>query len=307
MMDVITNLDDVAPQWRGACVAIGNFDGVHPGHQAVIRQAALPRTDTRPLGVVTFNPHPRRFFQPDAPPFYLTSLDDKVKLIGALGVDVLFALKFDATLAAMTAQEFVAEILVRRLSVAHVTIGHDFHFGKGRGGTPQGLIDMGRQSGFGVSLVDPVAGANGVFSSTQIRRHLADGAPEKAAALLGRPWSISGIVTQGDQRGRTINFPTANILLGDYLEPALGVYAVRITDPAGKSMIGVANLGRRPTFDGLGVRLETHIFDFDGDLYGQTLNVALIAFIRPERKFDGLAALTAQIASDAQTARALLS
>jgi riboflavin kinase/FMN adenylyltransferase len=307
MMEVITSLDSVAPHLRGASVAIGNFDGVHPGHQAVIGKAAAQRTTSSPLGVLTFNPHPRRFFQPDAPPFYLTSLDDKVKLIGALGVDVLFALNFDAALAAMTAQEFVSEILVQRLGVAHVTIGHDFHFGKGRGGTPQGLIEMGRQMGFGVRLVDPVAGEHGVYSSTQIRKHLADGAPEKAAALLGRPWAISGIVTQGDQRGRTINFPTANILLGDYLEPALGVYAVKITDPAGKSLIGVANLGRRPTFNGMGVRLETHIFDFDGDLYGQTLNVALIAFIRPERKFDGLAALTAQIAADAQTARALLS
>ena len=307
MMEVITSLDELAPHLRGASVAIGNFDGVHPGHQAVIAHAARQRTATRPLGVLTFNPHPRRFFQPDAPPFYLTSFDDKVKLIGDLGVDVLFALNFDAALAAMTAEEFVAEILVRRLGVAHVTIGHDFHFGKGRGGTPQGLIELGQRLGFGVSLVEPVAGAQGVFSSTQIRKHLAEGAPEKAAALLGRPWSISGVVTQGDQRGRTINFPTANILLGDYLEPALGVYAVKITDSAGKSMIGVANLGRRPTFNGMGVRLETHIFDFDGDLYGQTLSVALIAFIRPERKFDGLAALTAQIAADAQTARALLS
>ena len=307
MMEVLNRLEDMAPHMRGACVAIGNFDGVHPGHQAVIGRAAQERKPGSPLGVLTFNPHPRRFFQPDAPPFYLTSFEDKVKLIGGMGVDVLFALHFDAALAAMTAHEFVADILVQRLQVAHVTIGHDFHFGKGRGGTPQGLIDLGQQFGFGVSLVDPVAGDQGVFSSTQIRKFLAEGDLDHATALLGRPWSISGVVVHGDQRGRTINFPTANILLGDYLEPALGVYAVRITDSAGKSMIGVANLGRRPTFNGLGVRLEAHIFDFDGDLYGQTLNVALIAFIRPERKFDGLAALTAQIASDAQTARALLS
>ncbi len=307
-MHLIRHIDDLAPDFQNASVAIGNFDGVHPGHQKVIGQAREEAICLgRPSGVVTFEPHARRFFRPDEAAFTLTRLEDKTSLISRLGVDLFYALDFDAAMASRSAANFIEEILVRRLNVSHVTVGHDFHFGQDRKGTPTLLAEAGRKLGFGTTIVPAVEGPSGTYASTRIRDALTAGNPELAALLLGRPWTIAGVVSHGDQRGRTINFPTANIVLGDYLEPALGVYAVRIErtnlakpDPVLK---GVANLGRRPTFGGTEVRLEVHIFDFAGDLYDQTLSVSLIKFLRPEQKFDGLEALKVQIARDARAAR----
>jgi len=306
-MHSFRSLSDVGPDARGACVAVGNFDGVHPGHAAVIKRAANEAHRLgAPLGLVTFDPHPRRYFRPDGPAFTLTTPTDKAHQAQELGVDLFYALTFDAALAALTADQFVADILVTGLGVRHVVVGHDFHFGRNRGGSPDVLAELGRQFGFGVSLVAPVGGDDGIYSSTAVREALVAGRPDRATLLLGRPWSVSGRVFKGDQRGRTINFPTANISLGDYLEPALGVYAVRARRADGTVLNGVANLGRRPTFNGSDVRLEAHLFDFAGDLYDEVLDVSLIAFIRPERKFEGLDQLKAQIAADAEQARKIL-
>jgi riboflavin kinase/FMN adenylyltransferase len=295
---------------RGAVMALGNFDGVHRGHQAVIaRCGALAQAEHRPYGVVTFEPHPRALFRPEDPPFRLTPLRVKAHLLEALGVDLLVNLHFDAAFAQRSAENFVTEVLHHGLGVGHVVIGYDFVFGQGRAGNPALLQKLGQELGFGVTIVDPVAGDTGaVFSATRIREHLVAGAPKAAAELLGRAWEIDGRVEHGDQRGRTIGFPTANLGLGDYLRPAPGVYAVQ----AGIERHGtvewhdaVANLGTRPTVSGTDLRLEVHLLDFAGDLYGQHLRAALIDWIRPERKFAGLDELKAQIAQDAATARAI--
>ncbi len=292
-------------------VAIGNFDGVHLGHQAVIaaaREAA--RAVSAPFAVLTFEPHPRSVFQPGAPPFRLTPFRAKSRALEELGVDLLFTLHFDLDFAKKSAEDFVAEVLIEGLGVRQVVVGYDFVFGNRRRGTADLLKVAGDQYGFGVGVVAPATGAGGVvYSSTQIREHLAAGQPRAAAALLGRPWEIEGRVETGERLGRTIGFPTANILLADYLRPAAGVYAVRAgvdEEHATHWFGGAANLGWRPTVGGTDLRLETHLFDFDGDLYGKHLRVALIERLRPEKRFDGLDALKAQIAADCEQARALL-
>lgn len=295
----------------GAVVALGNFDGVHLGHQAVLARAARIAEDRgAPLGVLTFEPHPRTLFKPDSPPFRLTPMRSKARLLDALGVDEMVVLRFDRALSEMSAERFVATVLVDGLRLSHAVVGHDFHFGHGRRGTPALLADAGPASGFGVTVVDPVLAPDGeVYASTRIRRFLADGAPEAASRLLGRPWEIEGRVRHGDRRGRLLGFPTANVELGEALRPRLGVYAVRagLAGPEGwRWRDGVANIGSRPTVDGSGVRLEAHLFGFDGDLYGRTLRVALVAFLRGERRFDGLDALKAQIAEDGARARKAL-
>lgn len=292
-------------------VAIGNFDGVHLGHQAVIaaaREAA--RAVSAPFAVLTFEPHPRSVFQPGAPPFRLTPFRAKSRALEELGVDLLFTLHFDLDFAKKSAEDFVAEVLIEGLGVRRVVVGYDFVFGNRRRGTADLLKAAGEQYGFGVGVVAPATGAGGVvYSSTQIREHLAAGQPRAAAALLGRPWEIEGRVETGERLGRTIGFPTANILLADYLRPAAGVYAVRAGVDEGHATHwfgGAANLGWRPTVGGTDLRLETHLFDFDGDLYGKHLRVALIERLRPEKRFDGLDALKVQIAADCEQARALL-
>ena len=295
---------------RGSLLAIGNFDGVHLGHQAVIKQARenADKLDC-PLGVMLFNPHPRQFFAPDAPPFRLTRLPTRARLLAGLGVDFTLALPFDAELAACPASQFIDAILVNALGISGVSVGHDFHFGKDRQGTPDMLVQRGAEAGFEVFVTPAVLQADSdvPYSSSAIRQLLRDGDVRAAAALMGHSWSIEGSVSHGDKRGRTIGFPTANMELGDYLQPAFGVYAVRaeILSGAMQGQIhdGVANLGLRPTVGGTAPRLETHLFDFDGDLYDQELGVALLDFIRPEQKFDGLDALKAQIARDGQAAR----
>jgi riboflavin kinase / FMN adenylyltransferase len=299
------------PDARGSVVAIGNFDGVHVGHQAVIG-AAVERA--RALGVpssaLTFEPHPRMLFKPDSEPFRLTPLRPKAHAIEELGVEILIVLAFDRAFSAKSAEAFVEDVLVTGMAVNHVVIGADFVFGHDRLGTVQRLTEMGLELNFGVTALQPVAGADGtVYSSTAVRKALQAGEPRRAAALLGRPWDIEGRVEHGDARGRQLGFPTANVGLGDYLRPAFGVYAVEAGIDHGTRTewhAGVANLGRRPTVAGVVERLEVHLFDFEGDLYGRHLRVRLIEFLRPEKKFDGLDALRAQIARDSAQARAIL-
>ncbi|HUN45931.1 MAG TPA: bifunctional riboflavin kinase/FAD synthetase [Stellaceae bacterium] len=296
---------------RGAVVAIGNFDGVHLGHQLVIRRAGdIARAAGAPLAVLTFEPHPYHVFNPAAPPFRLTPLRAKSHLIEALGVDLLFVLHFDLALAQVSAEDFVRDVIAGRTAASHVLVGYDFHFGHKRRGTPALLEAEGRKHGFAVTVMAPIEAAKGVvYSSTRIRRYLTEGRPREAAVLLGRPFEIEGRVETGDKRGRTIGFPTANIALADYLRPAGGVYVVRIAIEGEGTLAwrpGVANLGTRPTVGGTDLRLEAHLFDFDGELYGKHLRVALIEHLRPERKFAGLDDLKAQIAADAGQARAIL-
>lgn len=303
---IVTDWRAVPPEARGATLALGNLDGVHLGHSAVLAAAHQARPDLA-LGALTFEPHPREHFRPDDPPFRLTLLPAKTAALGAAGARVVVALPFGAALAAMSARDFVEEILHRGLDAKHLACGADFAFGHRRGGDVGFLRQIAEELGIGLSIVPHVADAEGTISSTRIRRLLQDGYPERAAALLGRDFAIVGPVTHGDARGRTIGFPTANIPLGRHLEAARGVYAVRATLPDGRVVPGVANLGRRPTLGGDPVsRLEAHLFDLAEDLYGQELSVALIAFIREERKFPDFPALVAQIQADAATARQLL-
>ena len=302
-------------QARGAVIAIGNFDGVHRGHQAVIGEAVrLARAAGRPAAVMTFEPHPRRFFKPDGAPFLLTRLRTKLRIVAGLGVDVVYALRFNARLAALEAEDFVDTILVRGLDAAGIVIGYDFVFGKGRRGNPELLRARLAAAGRTCTIMPPVGAAaaleaeeGAIYSSTGARTALGEGDPQAAAAILGRPFEIEGHVRAGDRRGRTIGFPTANIELGDYLRPRLGVYAVRARIAGVAAPLdGVANLGLRPTVGGTAPRLEVHLFDFAGDIYGRQVAVALLHFLRPEMKFAGLDALKVQIAADAAQARALL-
>lgn len=311
-MKVLRTYRDVPPAARGAVVALGNFDGVHLGHQVVIDAArTLAGAMGAPLGVMVFEPHPRSFFAPDAPAFRLMSLETKCRVLSGLGVEIVYALPFDHAFAAQSAQDFVMDVLVRGIGVCHVVAGPDFRFGKGRAGDMTMLSYMGEAEGFGVSAVDAFSLAEGApqVSSTAIRSALKSGEPEIAAAMLGRHWCVEGPVRDGDKRGRTIGFPTANLPLDGLIEPRFGVYAVRVEvleGPHAGAYDGVANVGRRPTFGPSEVGLEAHLFDFSGDLYGTPISVGLIAFIREERKFDGLEALKAQISRDCEAARTLL-
>lgn len=300
-----TGLPDDA---RGAAVAIGNFDGIHQGHRAVMEKAReVGKAEGVPWGVLTFEPHPRSFFRPGEAPFRLTSPSTKARLIEGIGADLLFVLRFDSTLAKHTAEEFVEEVLAGDMAVRHAVVGQDFHFGRDRKGTPELLRRLAPVYGFDATEVSSVRAEDGVeFSSTRIREHLQNGCPEEAARLLGHWWEIDGAVEHGNKRGRTIGFPTANVALGENLRPATGVYAVRIGLEEGTEtrwFDGAANFGRRPTVDGTNLLLEVHLFDFAGDLYGKRLRVQFVSYIRSERRFDGLDSLKAQIASDCAEAR----
>ena len=302
---------EIPVEARGAVVALGNFDGLHLGHQKVIGEALrLAAELDAPCGVLTFEPHPRAYFQPDKPAFRLTPFRIKLRQLDAIGVDYLYLLSFDRAMAQRSPESFIVEVLGQGLEPIHLVVGYDFVFGKGRSGNAAMLGDLGRAAGFAVTSVPAAADAEGVvYSSTKVRERLAAGDPLGAARILGRPWEIEGRVESGDKRGRLLGFPTANVAIGGYLQPALGVYAVKAGIDEGRGtrwLDGVANLGRRPTVGGTRVQLETHLFDFAGDLYGRHLRVALIDFIRPERKFDGLEALKAQIAADSAEARARL-
>lgn len=292
---------------RGAALALGNFDGVHRGHRQVIADAAAAATRlAAPLGVITFEPHPRRWFQPDADPFRLTTLEQQGRALAALGVERLHVLPFGAELAAMGDEAFAREVLAEGLGARHVAAGFDVTFGAGRTGDPDALRRYGARYGFGVSIAERIDAPDGEkLSSSAVRDALSAGDPARAATILGRPFAIEGEVQHGDKRGRLLGTPTANVPLGEYVRPMFGVYATR-SRVGGTEYAGVANLGNRPTVGGTQARLEVWLFGFDGDLYGRTLETALIAFIRPERKFDGLDALKAQIALDADAARSIL-
>jgi riboflavin kinase/FMN adenylyltransferase len=299
---------------KGAVLAMGNFDGLHRGHAALIGEACeRARAAGAAAGVLTFEPHPRSVLMPNGEPFRLTPFRVKEREIARLGADLLFVQHFDLDFAKKSAESFVAEVLVGAIGVRHVVVGHDCTFGNRRRGTPDMLRAAGAEHGFGVTVVEPVRGPDAaVYSSTHIRELLRAGRPREAAAQLGRFWEIDGRVMEGDRRGRTIGFPTVNLSLGEYLRPAFGVYAVRVSgdgtdDPFdGQTIDGVANIGMRPTVGTPEPRLEANLFDVDADLYGRHLRVSLIEFIRPERRFAGLDALKAQIAEDAAQASAIL-
>jgi len=294
----------VPAAFRGGIVALGNFDGFHAGHQAVVRRAVeRARAEARPALVATFDPHPVRFFKPDLPPFRLTTLGQRERLFGAAGADAMLVFRFGAVLAAVTAEQFVADRLVDRIGAAGVVTGEDFTFGKGRGGDGEVLARLGAAHGLSVDAVAPVARDGEEISSSRIRDALQAGDCERAAALLTRPFAIEGVVEHGDARGRAIGYPTANLGLGDYLRPRFGIYAVRGRLPDGRTLGGAANLGIRPTFAPAKLLLEPYFFDFDGDLYGQCIEVELISFIRDEAKFDDLDALAAQMAADCAEAK----
>jgi riboflavin kinase / FMN adenylyltransferase len=302
-MQIFRDWRDLSADARGATVALGNFDGVHRGHAEVIKAAHAARPKV-PLAVLTFEPHPREHFRPDDPPFRLTLSAERAEALEALGVTLLYELPFNDDFSHMPAEQFIGQVLHQGLGARHLVCGPDFAFGHRRGGDTGFLARRAEALGMGLTLVPLLADANGPISATRIRRVLQDGYPERATADLGRPWTIRGIVAHGDARGRTIGFPTANIALGRHLEPARGVYAVTVRLPNGQWHPGVANIGRRPTVnEGPESRLEANIFDFDADIYGAELSVALHAYIREERRFAGLDALKTQIAADAQKAR----
>ncbi len=309
-MDILRHYSPVPRPLQGGVYALGNFDGVHRGHQMVIGEAArVARELGVPLGVLVFEPHPRQFFFPNEPFFRLTPFRAKARLLEKLGVEILAALPFDASMAKKLAPEFVLDVLVNGLKASHVVAGYDFRFGKGRAGDASVLAYMGGEEGFGVSIVDEVKHEGEPFSSTRIREKLANGDPRGAAELLGHWWTVETHVMTGDQRGRTIGFPTANLALGEHVQPALGVYAVRVEIEEGPHKgfyDGVANFGKRPTFDKKDVILEVHLFNFAGDIYDHHISVSFIDYLRPEQKFDGLDSLKAQIAKDSDKARALL-
>ena len=300
---VVRNSDPVPEQIRGAFVAIGNFDGVHRGHRAVIDAAiAHARRDGRPAIALTFEPHPRAFFQPDRPLFRLTPEAAKLKLLAAAGLDGAVVMSFGAALAKVTADDFVAEILVRRLAIAGAVAGADFHFGKGRQGTPAFLREEGKLRGFAVDLIPPFLVDGKPVSSSAIRESLSRGEVERARELLGYPWFVGGKVVHGEARGRDLGFPTANIVLDPACTLAHGIYAVRVL-AKGAIHDGVANFGRRPTFGGGAPLLEIYLFDFSGDLYGEEIAAAFIGWIRPELKFDAVGDLVQRMNEDSWLAR----
>ncbi|URD59745.1 bifunctional riboflavin kinase/FAD synthetase [Sphingomonas sp. KRR8] len=293
-------------RFRGSVVALGNFDGFHLGHQAVVgRAVARAAHEGRPALVATFDPHPVRFFKPDLPPFRLTSLDQRERLFGQAGADATLVFNFDADLAATSAGEFV-HLLAEEIGAAAVVTGEDFTFGARRGGNVHVLRELGQACGMIAETVAAVVSEGEPVSSSRIRDALAAGDPGTATHLLTRPFAIQGTVQHGDKRGRELGYPTANLVLGDYQRPAYGIYAVRVTLPDGREQAGVANVGIRPTFEPPTELLEAFLFDFSGDLYGHTVEVALHHFIRPERKFSDMDSLAEQMRADEAEARRLL-
>lgn len=308
-MRIIRDHQYIAPENKGASVAIGNFDGVHLGHQAVIdlARAGAQRLNA-PLGVMTFEPHPRQFFAPNAAPFRLMSAEARAARLEKLGVQVLYELPFNGPLAGLTAEAFARDV-IKGLGLCHVVVGNDFQFGKGRSGTAADLARMGAEMGFDVTIADMIQGSQGRVSSTAIRQALADGDPRHAAEMLGHWHRIDGPVISGEQRGRDLGYPTANMSVDGLHLPKLGVYAVLVEVKEGPhkgNYHGVASLGVRPMFGENTPNLETFIFDFKGDLYGTHLSVGLVDYLRPEMKFDGLDALITQMDADSAKAREIL-
>lgn len=309
-MRTVTTWTGLCDQDRGASVAIGNFDGVHLGHQAVIDIARREGAAIgAPLGIVTFEPHPRQFFAPEAPPFRLMNADAKAHRLEKLGVEHLYQLPFGAEMSSLTAEQFATEVIVEGLGLRHVVVGADFCFGKGRKGGIEDLKAFGADMGFGVTVAELVTFDDSDVSSTNIRRALSDGRPRDAARMLGHFHRIEGEVQHGDKRGRDLGYPTANMSIADLHPPRFGIYAVKVdvlTGPHAGSYDGAASMGVRPMFDGDVPNLESFLFDFDGDLYGEALSVGLVEFLRPEAKFDSLDGLIAQMDADCTQAREIL-
>ena len=307
-MRTIRGWRGLEPEDRGACVAFGSFDGVHLGHQRVIRLAASAARELgAPLGVISFEPHPWRWFHPNDPPFLLTTPHQQAQRFQALGVERSYILPFDDHLAGLSAEAFVREALVEGLGIRHIVVGFDASFGRGRTGDGDLLKALGERFGFGVTIAPALAGEAGdKLSSTAVRRALQAGDPPAAAAILGRPFAIEGVVQLGRQLGRTLGYPTANVALGEYVRPKLGIYATRTRLPDGRVLDGVSSIGENPTVGAVEARLEVHLFDFDEDIYGQTLETELIAFQRPELNFDSVETMVDQIGADAEEARCLL-
>jgi riboflavin kinase/FMN adenylyltransferase len=306
-MQRLTLAGGIPENLRGSIVALGNFDGFHLGHQAVAgRAVARAFHERRPVIVATFDPHPVKYFKPDVPPFRLTSLDQRQDLFAHVGADAMLVFEFNAGLASMDAEEFVADVLARRIGAAGVVTGDDFSFGKGRAGDVALLQSLGAQHGIAAEAVAQVALDGERISSGRIREMLVAGEIGKATHMLSRDYAIEGLVERGDARGRELGYPTANLQMGDYQRPKYGIYAVRVTLDDGTEHPGVASLGVRPTFDPPQELLEAHLFDFDGDLYGRRIEVALHAYIREEVRFDSLEALAAQMREDEAEARRIL-
>jgi riboflavin kinase / FMN adenylyltransferase len=306
-MQRLSHSDPMPEDLRGAIIALGNFDGFHLGHQAVVgRAVARAAHEGRKAIVATFDPHPVRHFKPDTKPFRLTNLYQREALFKGAGADAMLVFEFGEALAGTSAEEFVTKLLGEHLGAAGVVTGEDFTFGKARGGNASVLKELGAKVGIDAETVSPIEFAEGVVSSSRIREALQAGDPHTATRLLTRPFAVRGTVIHGDKRGRELGWPTANMEMGSYVRPAYGIYAVRVRLPDGSEQDGVANLGVRPMFDPPKELLETYLFDFDGDLYDQQIEVALMHYIRPEAAFHDLDALKRQIAEDEAEARRLL-
>ena len=307
-MKIIHGWKGLAQADRGAAVAHGNFDGVHLGHQRVIADArAAAQALGAPLGVISFEPHARMHFNPEAPPFRLMHPHQLASTVETLGADVVYLLPFGVEMANFTDHDFVRDVLVRGLGVRHVAVGFDVTFGKGRTGDPEAMRRYGREFGFSVSVAEAVENVAGKISSTAVREALHRGEPEVAQAIMGRPFAIEGLVQKGRQLGRQLGFPTANVPLGDYVAPRFGVYATRTRLADGRELPGVANIGVNPTTGEVAPRQEVWLFDFDEDIYGETIETDLIAFLRPEVKFaGGVDEMVAQVHRDADDARRIL-
>jgi len=310
-MRIVRSYQDLGPDERvGAAAAIGNFDGVHRGHQAVIEAAgAVATASGHPLGVVTFEPHPREVFAPDAPPFRLMNAEARANRMEKLGVEILYEIPFTPDIAGLTPDRFIDTVIVEGLALSHVVTGEDFHFGKGRAGNAEILRRLGAGLGFGVTVA-PLVEFDGLeVSSTRIRAALTEGRPREAAEMLGHYHRIEGEVIRGDQRGRDLGYPTANMSIAGLHPPRFGVYAVSVdvlSGPHAGRHDGIASLGVRPMFGVNTPNLETHIFDFHGDLYGTHLSVALVEFLRDEARFDSVEALIVQMDADSARAREVL-
>ncbi|KIC23693.1 bifunctional riboflavin kinase/FAD synthetase [Leisingera sp. ANG-M6] len=307
-MRIVRDYEFVEDQDRGATVAIGNFDGVHLGHQSVI-ELARDAAPEAPLGVMTFEPHPREYFAPDSPPFRLMRAETRAHRLEKLGVERLYELNFNTALSSLTPEEFARDVIFEGLGLAHVVVGADFCFGKGRAGDAGDLQHFGAQYGFGVTIAPLMEYSEHAVSSTAIRNALSEGRPADAKEMLGHWHRIEGTVIGGEQRGRELGFPTANMSIDGLHQPCFGVYAVLVDvldGPHKGSYHGAASVGVRPMFGGVVPNIETFVFDFSGDLYGATLSVGLVAFLRPEMKFDGLDALIAQMDADCAEARDIL-
>ncbi len=309
-MRIVRDYQYVDPDDRGASVAIGNFDGVHLGHQAVIEQTRkVAKENGSPLGILTFEPHPREYFAPDAPAFRLMNAEAKLHRLEKLGVEVLYQLNFNAALSGLTAEQFASDVISKGLGLKHVVVGADFCFGKGRMGTATTMVELGEKYGFGVTIAELVSDNGEIFSSTAIRTALSEGRPEDAKRMLGHWHRIEAEVINGDQRGRELGYPTANLPLDGLHLPKFGVYAVLVDvldGPHKGSYHGAASIGMRPTFGVNIPNLEVYIFDFSGDIYGAAISVALVAFQRPEEKYDSLEALIKQMDADCVESRRIL-